>query len=275
MKLNARTWSLLFALAMWAGQSAAAPISNVDVIKLLEAGMPEDVVLQAIASGQPKFNTSTDALVQLKKKGATPAILKAVLNPAAVSVGPPPIDARSVAAPATKPATVNTVNPEEVLVAVGDQESTMQYMVPTIRTGLRALGFGGVATYATLQGTKAARRLPNTGVEFIVSVPRNAQAAGYLTLANFAVRNNGTREVSMGGGYISYSTGINKDRVVAIKSEALADQSRARDGFVLHKIAPEGILPSGEYALVLYTAEVRTAGFFAQAANSYFDFGVD
>lgn len=105
------------------------------------------------------------------------------------------------AAVVAKPAAAaGGINPEEVLVSVGGQESTMQYIIPTVRTAARALGFGGVATYATLQGRQAGRKLPASGLEFIVSVPKNAQAAGYLTLANFAVRNNGTREVQMGGG---------------------------------------------------------------------------
>lgn len=262
-------------LLAFAGQANAAPITNADLIKLLDAGMPEDVVLKAIANGEPKFNTSADALVLLKKKGATSAILNAVLSPSTQAAPAARATAAAPAAPAKPAAAPAGINPEEVLVIVGGQESTMQYIIPTVRTAARALGFGGVATYATLQNRQAGRKLPGAGLEFLVSVPKNAQAAGYLTLANFAVRNNGTREVQMGGGYMSYSTGINKDRVVAIKSEPLADQSRAREGFVLHKISPERDLPAGEYALVLYTAEVRTAGFFAQAANSYFDFSVE
>lgn len=262
---------LVAALALCAAPALAAPITNADVIKLLEAGMPEEVVLQAIQSGEPKFNTSSDALVLLKKKGATPAVLKAMLA-APTAAG--------AAAPATKagnapPAAAAGLNPEQVMVIVAGQESAMQYLVPTMRTAARALGFGGVASYATLTGTQAARRLPGKGVEFIVSVPKNAQVAGYVTLASFVVRNNGTREVSTGGGYMSYSTGINRNHVIPIKTEALSDQSRAHEGFVLHRVTPEKDLSSGEYALVLYTAEVRTVGFFGAGANSFFDFGVD
>jgi hypothetical protein len=132
-----------------------------------------------------------------------------------------------------------------------------------------------VASYASLNGPKAQRRLTTRTPEFIVSVPKNAQATNYLTLANFAIRSNDTREVMTGGGYMSYSSGIHKSRVVPVRTEALPDQSAAREGFVLHKITPEQPMKQGEYALVLYTGEMRTAGFFAQAANSYFDFGID
>lgn len=254
--------------------ASAATMTNADVVKLLEAQMPESVILQSIASSTTKFDTSANALIALKNKGASPAVLNAVISPKSLQAAPAGAAPAARPAPAAAPMAVS-INPEEAIVLQGGQETTMQYIVAQMRTAARALGFGGVATYASLTGTKAARRLPSEGFEFIVSVPKNAQVAGYVTIANFAVRNNGTREVSTGGGYMSYSTGIAKDRVVAITSEQLADQSRAKDGFVLYKVKPEKALPAGEYALVFYTAEVRVAGFFAQAANSFYDFGVD
>jgi hypothetical protein len=265
-----RSISLLATLCLSAA-AIAAPMRNADVVKLLEAGMPEQVVLQAIASSQSKFDTSTDALIALKAKGATPNILTAMMRPAGAAAA-----AKGGAAPAHQKGAANAgYNPEEVTLFVDGQPQIMSYTIPQTRTAARALGFGGMASYASLNGKAAQRRLSSPSPEFIVSVPKNAQADNYLTLANFAVRNNDTREVMTGGGYMSYSTGINKSRVVKVKTEPLADQSNAREGFVLHKITPEAPLKAGEYALVLYTGEMRTAGFFAQAANSYFDFGVD
>ena len=265
MKRFNRLLVALLASPLLAGAALAAPITNADVIKLLDSGMPEEVVLQAIANGQPRFDTSANALISLKAKGATPNVLKAMLQ--AGESGK-----KGGASSATKAAA--GYNPEEVTVVVDGQTSIMQYRLAQHRSAARALGFGGMASYATLSGSAAQRRLPGTP-EFIISVPRNAQAPDYLTLANFAVRNNGTREVMTGGGYMSYSSGINKSRVVPIVSEALADQSAAREGFVLYSVKPAAPLKAGEYALVLYTGEMRTAGFFSQNANSYFDFGVD
>ena len=269
-----KTWLAIGLLGACAAASAAT-MTNADVVKLIEAQMPESVILQSIATSTTKFDTSAAALIALKNKGASPAVLNAVISPKSVNAAP-----AATAAPAARPApaaapAIAAINPEEAIVVVNGQEQTMQYLTAQMRTAARALGFGGVATYASLTGTKASRRLPGDGIEFIVSVPKNAQVAGYVTLANFAVRNNGTREVSTGGGYMSYSTGIAKDRVVAITSEQMADQSRAKEGFVLYKVKPEKPLAVGEYALVFYTAEVRVAGFFAQAANSFYDFGVD
>jgi len=46
-----------------------APVMNADIARLLEAGMSEQVILQAIAVGQPDFDLSPDALIVLKNKG--------------------------------------------------------------------------------------------------------------------------------------------------------------------------------------------------------------
>jgi len=265
-----RLFAAVLSTAFIAQAALAATVSNADVIKLLGAGMPEEVVLQAIEAGTPKFDTSANALIALKAKGATPTILKAIL-----AAGKPGQKAPTASgASAAKASSSSSYNPEEITLILDGQSSTMQYIIPQTRSAARALGFGGMATYATLSGEKAQRRIAGNP-EFIVSVPKNAQANNYLTLANFAVRNNGTREVMTGGGYMSYSSGINKSRVVAITTEPLADQSAAREGFILHKITPVSPMAKGEYALVLYTGEMRTSGFFSQAANSYFDFGVD
>ncbi|RNF30428.1 hypothetical protein NM04_12605 [Massilia aurea] len=267
MNKISRLLAAVLSTAFFTQAALAAQIGNADVIKLLGAGMPEEVVLQAIEAGNGKFDTSANALIALKAKGATPNILKAIL--AAATSGEKPSSAAQA-----KSSSSSSYNPEEITLVLDGQSSSLQYIIPQTRTAARALGFGGMATYATLSGEKAQRRIAGNP-EFIVSVPRNAQANNYLTLANFAVRNNGTREVMTGGGYMSYSSGINKSRVVPVTIEPLADQSAARDGFILHKITPVSPMVKGEYALVLYTGEMRTSGFFTQAANSYFDFGVD
>jgi len=249
------------------GNAMAAAISNKDVLSLIESGMPEEIIVQAIRSGEQKFDTSAGALIKLKEKGATPAVLSAMLGKGSSRA--------SSDTSSAKQSDAGKMNPEEVTIVIDGKESNLQYMIPGTRTAARAFGLGGMASYAVLQGDKAARRLDATTPEFIVSVPKNAQPINYLTLASFAVRKNSTREVMTGGGYMSYSSGINKDRIIPVAFVQEENQSRAKDGFVLYRVKPEQSMPSGEYALVLYTSEVRTAGFFAQAANSYYDFSIN
>jgi hypothetical protein len=65
------------------GQSGAPAASegvlrNQDIIALVSAGVPEADILAKIASSKCQFDTTTDAILQLSRAGASPAILKAV-----------------------------------------------------------------------------------------------------------------------------------------------------------------------------------------------------
>lgn len=168
----------------------------------------------------------------------------------------------------------NSLNPEDVVLIDGGQQKTMRYMAPQMRTAARALGFGGVGQYAVLKGTRATLRIGTKQPVFVFAIPSNAQPDSYYTVANLATRDNGSREVIVGGGYMSYSTGISKDRVVPTSAEPLPDQSKAPKNHTLFAATVNAPLAAGEYALIFYNSQFRTAG-FVPGADSYFDFGVD
>jgi hypothetical protein len=75
---DGQTWS-------WREQSAeAAPnvkmLRNEDVIKLVKVGVADSIIIKKISSSQCQFDTSTDALIQLKKSGVRPAVLKVMMG---------------------------------------------------------------------------------------------------------------------------------------------------------------------------------------------------
>jgi hypothetical protein len=76
---------------------------------------------------------------------------------------------------------------------------------------------------------------------------------------------------------MSYSTGVNTDRIVAVSAERSPDQSKAQNGFTIYRIRPSSALKPGEYAVILYTTEMKglVSAWFAGAGNAYFDFGID
>ncbi len=152
----------------------------------------------------------------------------------------------------------------------------MHYITPEIRTTARALGLGGVGSYAVLRGTSATLRISGKQPSFILAVPNNAQPQSYFTLASFVVRSNNSREVLIGGGFMSYSSGIPKDRTIETTIERNNDQSRAPSGFTLYKVTPAAAMDDGEYAMVVHSAQVHVAGFFGGggAADSFFDFRI-
>lgn len=57
----------------------ASPMSNEDVASMLRAGMNEATVIQAIEASDGPFDTSANGLINLKKAGATDAVLQKVI----------------------------------------------------------------------------------------------------------------------------------------------------------------------------------------------------
>lgn len=244
----------------------AAKMTNDDVVKLVKAGMSEDLIVSLIAKSDAAFDTSTNAVITLSKRGVSQRIISAMITPQKQG---------TVNSPKAKDQPdANKISSDVVILLDGGQEKTMTYTIPETRTAARALGLGGVASYTVMIGGHAQLRITNKTPSFLVSVPKNLQPNSYMTLASFVIRNNESREVLVGGGFMSYSTGIHPDRIMPVLFEKMDDQSRATKDFVLYKLVSKNPLASGEYALVFYTKEVHTTD-FGHGANTCFDFGVD
>jgi hypothetical protein len=231
---------------------------------MVKAGLPESTILLSIKNTPANFKTTPTDLIALKKAGVSQAVLDAMLTHGGGS-----------AAPSGMPGSLGAFNPEELMLIDSGVTTPMRYLTPQMRHAVRAFGYGGVAGYAVLRGPQASLRLKSNQPEFLLAVPENAQPESYYTLVNLAVRKNGTREIMVGGGYMSYSTGVANDRIIATVSEKVADQSTAPKDFVIYRIKTSSALPPGEYAVVLYNSQIRAVGYFASGLDSYFDFGVD
>jgi len=266
---------LAFACIQPALAADEKPMTNTDVINMVRAKLPESTMLLAVRAAQPNFDTSANDLIKLKSAGVPQSVVEAMIS--ADGAGGARADAGTAAVPGGVDSGTGggRFNPEEVMLVEAGQAKPMRYLTPQMRQAARALGFGGFASYAVLRGTKATQRVTNKQPEFLVAVPSNAQAESYYTLVNLAVRNNGTREIMTGGGYMSYSSGVANDRVVPTISERLADQSKAPKDFVIYRIKTASPLAPGEYAVVLYNSQIKMVGFFTSGMDSYFDFGVD
>ncbi len=264
--------SLLLAILLLPGLVSAAALTNADIIKMTAAKLDESIIITAIENSEPKFDTSSQGLIELSTANVPQAIISAMIkrnNPQATPASAPPAAATA--------ADSGLMSPSEVLIIDGGETKPMRYLNPQTRTTARALGFGGVASYAVLRGSHASARTTNKEPGFLVSVPNQAQVESYMTLASFAVRKNNSREVMIGGGYMSYSSGIHPDRIIAVDSEKAADQSKAQKGFTIYKVSPKHALSTGEYAVILYTGEMPglVSAWFSGTGNAYFDFGVD
>jgi hypothetical protein len=70
------------------GQGPSSPNANSDILKMIEAGLPESVIVNKIKASIEKFDTSVDALIALKKAGATEAELNAVTTAPIAATSP-------------------------------------------------------------------------------------------------------------------------------------------------------------------------------------------
>jgi len=55
-------------------------LTNADIVKMMRAGLPESIIVREIRMSGGTLNTTPDALIQLKKQGASERILSAVLD---------------------------------------------------------------------------------------------------------------------------------------------------------------------------------------------------
>lgn len=252
-----------------AAAATAATMTNADVIKMAAAKLDDSIILAAIQNADAKFDTSSDGLIALSAANVSAPIVAAVIKRGSGAISGPVVQETADSS--------SLMTPTEVLMMDGKDSIKMRYNTPQMRTAARGMGFGGVASYSVLRGTAATTRTKNTKPAFLVLVPNQAQPDSYLTIASFAVRKNNSREVMIGGGYMSYSSGIHPDRIMNYTSEKVTDQSHAQKGFTLYQITPRTDLKPGEYAVILYTGEVMqlVSTWFTGAGNSYFDFGVD
>ena len=80
---------------------AEAVMTNKDVVKLVQAGIPENIVVQKIQTSKTKFDTSVDGLLELKKGGVSDNLIAFIMNPNAAppAAAPPPAPAPTAAPP--------------------------------------------------------------------------------------------------------------------------------------------------------------------------------
>lgn len=72
--------AILFCCSMAQSQPKDKPLTNCDVVKLVKAGLPEATIVGVIQQSTTAFDTSPEALSELRREGASTAILDTVLK---------------------------------------------------------------------------------------------------------------------------------------------------------------------------------------------------
>jgi hypothetical protein len=133
---------LLLAATLSAQQQAKAPLTNDDIIQMVDNGLPENVVIGSISANDVNFDVSPNGLLALNKANVGDKIVEAMLSaeakkrdaPHAGASVPPPPAAPYVSAPRTGAMGVpimtsgaqGQVQLPKVTLIVGDQKIPLQ-----------------------------------------------------------------------------------------------------------------------------------------------------
>src|SRR6266436_3377756 len=82
-------------------QSSSTNLTNEDIIKLVQAKLPDSIVIAKIKSSSCNFDTTADGLIKLKQAGISDSVVQAMVE------APPPSEPTGGTQPGTNSASCN------------------------------------------------------------------------------------------------------------------------------------------------------------------------
>src|SRR3954454_21773061 len=236
---------LLAAAPAPAASPTQKPLSNEDVLSMVQAGLPSAVVIEKTKSSKTAFDTSTEALVSLKKAGVSGDIIRIMVNPAAEAK-----PGGSGASPWT-----NANSPEPCQVPPGGQppwlsgaSPAMWYVSPEKsdrtevnyeRGTITHVGFAGFgARLLVLHPIKAGVRVSGRAQFLSCINPTDAPLVHFSLDTSSDERNTSVGRTTP----FNISFNISKEDLVPFKFE------KTPDGYF--KVTPDTQLKAGEYGFV-------------------------
>jgi hypothetical protein len=200
---------LFFVTFVCAAQQA---MTNDSVIKMVKAGLSDDLIVQSINASPGSYSTTTNDLIALKQAGVSDKVVGAMLVK-----GNGPAAAAATAAPAVNPALVGI---DEVGVYYKDRSGKWVAMVPEVvdyKSGgaLKRFATNGIIKEdknGHINGESAALALTKPA-DFLFYVPEGTAPAEYLLLKLRPSSGKSREFRSETGGVIHSSTGATRDTI--------------------------------------------------------------
>ncbi|MDE3166592.1 MAG: hypothetical protein KGN36_12370, partial [Acidobacteriota bacterium] len=172
---------LLLILSLALAQTA---LTNDSIIKMVKAGLGEDIVISTINAQPGHYSTGADDLIALKGAGASDKIIAAMI--ARNSAGAAAPAAAAASAPAAAPAPPPVVSEVGVYYRKGDKWADVQPEVVNFKTGgvLKTIGTAGIVK-GDVNGHLNGLHSPNqvkTPVDILVYTPDGTAITEYQLL---------------------------------------------------------------------------------------------
>jgi|SoiMethySBSTD1v2_1073268.scaffolds.fasta_scaffold01139_1 hypothetical protein len=255
--------------------AAQETLTNESIISMVKGGLSEAVVLARVRSGPANFDTSTNALLTLKKAGVSDKIIEAMVSApkaagataaapapstptpsAGASQSAPPAAVSSAARSSAGGAAANLPR-DSIYYLNGAKYVELQPQVIEIETNV---AFFSQKSEVVLGGRKAEARISEKQPQFYsYYAPTEALL---VKLKPGDTKNDRNLKMGSGGFFPGGGTirhGVRNEDRIAVKSE------REANGF--YRITPASPLAPGEYGFVVLSG--------ATASGRMFDFGID
>jgi hypothetical protein len=228
-------------------------MNNDAVIKLVKAGLSDDLIVNTINSSPGTYDTSANGLIALKTAGASDKVIAAiVLKASAPAAAPPP--------PAAPAAPIRPAGIDDVGVYYKDKNGAWTSLEPEIvnfKTGgfLKSIATDGLVkgdVNGHIQG-KSSKNVLTFPVILAVYVPEGVDIAEYQLL-RLRLSGNAREFRSVTGGVIHSSGGATRDNV-QFQSQKIAPR--------VYQITLDQPLGKGEYGLLppgSYTSSNMASG---------------
>ena len=195
-----------------AQSSGGAPLTNNDVIKMVQAKLGDAVIIAKIRSSASQFDTSTDALIKLKHAGVSDAVMQAI----AESGSSTSMTSKPVAPAAATPATSGPVSEIGVYYKQSDAWMEIQPEVVNWKTGgvLKSVATVGIVkgdVNGRIDGPHS-RNSVKTPLEFLIYAPEGVAISEYQLL-RLREQKDAREFRTMTGGVMHVSGGATRDLV--------------------------------------------------------------
>ncbi len=203
-------WLILAGAIAWAQTS----LTNDSIIKMVKAGLGEDIIVSTVKSQPAKYSTTPDDLIALKGAGVSDKIVGAMIERMASSAAPPaPAGAASASGAAPSAGPVNEVG---VYFKKGETLADLPPEVVNFKTGgvLKTIGTAGIVKgdvngHINGEHSSTALKMP---INILVYTPEGTAITEYQMLRLHNLK-DGREFRTVTGGVLHVSGGATRDLI--------------------------------------------------------------